>query len=608
MVGIDEFGLGAAEIVGLAGESGSGKSMTTLAVLGLAHTVGATVRGSIRLDGTELTGLSQRALRDIRGRRIAAIFQSPAMAFSPVFKVGSVVLRALRLHGMSRAEAADAAAQAMRQVLLAPDLLDRYPAQLSGGQLQRVAIALALALRAEVLLADEPTSALDVTVQAEVLDLLRGLREREGMSVLLISHDLAVVAEAVRPGGGHAGRRDRRAGPGRPGAVRAAARVHGRTAGRGAPARPGPGGHGGAPGAVGAAAAGGGAACPDQEAADRTRGGRMTALLEIDELSVRFGPVRAVDGVSLQVAAGPFGLGLVGESGSGKSTIGRAVVRLLPAVSGGQIRFEGADIGALRGRALKDYRRAAQIVFQDPDNSLDPRMRVGTSIREALAAHRLVPRRQAAARVGDLLAEVGLDPEFAARYPHQLSGGQRQRVAIARALSVQPRLLVLDEPTSALDVRAQARILALIGRLRADRALGYLLITHNVAIVSELCEQTAVLYLGRVAESGPTGELLRTPGAPVHRGAAVGRAGDRHGGPPVPAGAAGRPAQRGQPAAGLRVPPALPAGGRPVPDRGAGAARGRAAGPAGGLPPGRGRARRCTRQGAAPRLIHAGRP
>ena len=195
VVDISEFGVGAAEIVGLAGESGSGKSMTTLAILGLAHTVGATVSGSIRLDGTELTALSQRELREIRGRRIAAIFQSPAMAFSPVFKVGSVVLRALRLHGMSRADAADAAARAMRQVLLAPDLLDRYPAQLSGGQLQRVAIALALALRAEVLLADEPTSALDVTVQAEVLDLLRGLRERDGMSVLLISHDLAVVAE-----------------------------------------------------------------------------------------------------------------------------------------------------------------------------------------------------------------------------------------------------------------------------------------------------------------------------------------------------------------------------------------------------------------------------
>jgi peptide/nickel transport system ATP-binding protein len=195
VVQIGELTLGEAEIVGLAGESGSGKSMTTLAILGLAHTVGASVSGSIRLDGTELTALSQRAMRERRGRQIAAIFQSPAMAFSPVFKVGQVVLGALRLHGMSKAEAAQAASRAMREVLLPPELLDRYPAQLSGGQLQRVAIAIALALRAEVLLADEPTSALDVTVQAEVLELLRGLREREGMSVLLISHDLAVVAE-----------------------------------------------------------------------------------------------------------------------------------------------------------------------------------------------------------------------------------------------------------------------------------------------------------------------------------------------------------------------------------------------------------------------------
>jgi peptide/nickel transport system ATP-binding protein len=195
IVDIGELSVGAAEIVGLAGESGSGKSMTTLAVLGLAHTVGATVTGSIRLDGVELTGLSQRELREVRGRRIAAIFQSPSMAFNPVFRVGSVVHGALRLHGMSKGAAAEAAGRAMRQVLLSPGLLDRYPSQLSGGQLQRVAIAVALALRAEVLLADEPTSALDVTVQAEVLELLRDLREREGMSVLFISHDLAVVAE-----------------------------------------------------------------------------------------------------------------------------------------------------------------------------------------------------------------------------------------------------------------------------------------------------------------------------------------------------------------------------------------------------------------------------
>ena len=236
-------------------------------------------------------------------------------------------------------------------------------------------------------------------------------------------------------------------------------------------------------------------------------------LLEVSDLAVRFGPVRAVDGVSLRLAAGPFGLGLVGESGSGKSTIGRAVVRLV-AAAGGQIRFEGKDVAAMRGPALKRYRRATQIVFQDPDNSLDPRMRIGASVAEPLIAHRIVARRLAAGRARELLAEVGLDPELAGRYPHQLSGGQRQRVAIARALSVQPRLLVLDEPTSAIDVKAQARILRLIADLRAGRNLAYLLITHNLGIVSELCEQTAVLYLGRVVESGPTSELLSVPAHP----------------------------------------------------------------------------------------------
>jgi oligopeptide/dipeptide ABC transporter ATP-binding protein len=236
-------------------------------------------------------------------------------------------------------------------------------------------------------------------------------------------------------------------------------------------------------------------------------------LLDISDLAVRYGPVRAVDGVSLRLPAGPFGPGLVGESGSGKTTIGRAVIRLVD-VSGGEIRFEGADVTALRGRALKAYRRAAQIVFQDPDNSLDPRIRVGASVAEPLTAHRIVPRHQATARARALLTEVGLDPDYAARYPHQLSGGQRQRIAIARALSVQPRLLVLDEPTSALDVKAQARILALIARLRADRKLAYLLITHNLGVVSELCEQTAVLYLGRVVETGATAELLSHPAHP----------------------------------------------------------------------------------------------
>jgi oligopeptide/dipeptide ABC transporter ATP-binding protein len=247
-------------------------------------------------------------------------------------------------------------------------------------------------------------------------------------------------------------------------------------------------------------------------------------LLDVRDLRVSFGPVRAVDGVSLAISRGPFGIALVGESGSGKTTVGRAILRLVPA-SGGTIAFDGQDVLGLRGPRLRAYRRAVQIVFQDADNSLDPRMRIGATIGEVLTAHGLAGRgalgafggrvaAQVAARVAALLSEAALDPALASRYPHQLSGGQRQRVAIARALAVSPRLLVLDEPTSALDVTAQARILALVRRLRDERQLAYLLITHNLAIIPGLCEQMVVLYLGRVAESGPTGELLARPAHP----------------------------------------------------------------------------------------------
>jgi oligopeptide/dipeptide ABC transporter ATP-binding protein len=246
-------------------------------------------------------------------------------------------------------------------------------------------------------------------------------------------------------------------------------------------------------------------------------------LLDVRDLRVNFGPVRAVDGVSLAISRGPFGIALVGESGSGKTTVGRAVLRLVPA-AGGTIAFDGQDVLGLRGPRLRAYRRAVQIVFQDADNSLDPRMRIGATIGEVLAAHGLAGhglaghRKAGGGAVGDrvaaLLAEAALDPALASRYPHQLSGGQRQRVAIARALAVGPRLLVLDEPTSALDVTAQARILALVRRLRDERQLAYLLITHNLAIIPGLCEQMVVLYLGRVAEAGPTGELLARPAHP----------------------------------------------------------------------------------------------
>ena len=244
-------------------------------------------------------------------------------------------------------------------------------------------------------------------------------------------------------------------------------------------------------------------------------------LLDVRDLRVSFGPVRAVDGVSLAISRGPFGIALVGESGSGKTTVGRAILRLVPA-AGGTIAFDGQDVLGLRGPRLRAYRRAVQIVFQDADNSLDPRMRIGTTLGEVLIAHGLAGRgalggrvtARLAAQVAALLSEAALDPALASRYPHQLSGGQRQRVAIARALAVSPRLLVLDEPTSALDVTAQARILALVRRLRDERQLAYLLITHNLAIIPGLCEQMVVLYLGRVAESGPTGELLARPAHP----------------------------------------------------------------------------------------------
>ena len=235
-------------------------------------------------------------------------------------------------------------------------------------------------------------------------------------------------------------------------------------------------------------------------------------MLSVRDLRVDYGPVRAVDGVSLTIGHGPFGLGLVGESGSGKTTVGRAILRLVPA-AGGTILFEGEDVLRLRGRRLLEYRRAAQLVYQDVDNSLDPRQRVGAAIGEVLTVHGMA-RAAVRDRVAALLSEAALDPALASRYPHQLSGGQRQRAAIARALAVSPRLLVLDEPTSALDVTAQERVLATIRRLRAERELSCLLITHNLAIVPELCEQTAVLYLGRIAETGPTASLLASPAHP----------------------------------------------------------------------------------------------
>jgi oligopeptide/dipeptide ABC transporter ATP-binding protein len=239
----------------------------------------------------------------------------------------------------------------------------------------------------------------------------------------------------------------------------------------------------------------------------------VTALLSLRELEVAFGPVRALAGVSFDVPEGPYGVGVVGESGSGKTTLARAVLRLVRP-TGGVVSFEGRDVSRLRGRELKSFRSDAQIVFQDPGGTLDPRMRVGVALAEALRVHDIVPRAQISERIDALLGEVGLEPAYSARFPHQLSGGQRQRVAIARGLAVEPRLLVLDEPTSALDVTVQARVLTLFESLRTERRLAYLLISHNLAIVERLCDEIVVLYLGRIVEQGPTEGVLARPAHP----------------------------------------------------------------------------------------------
>ena len=238
-----------------------------------------------------------------------------------------------------------------------------------------------------------------------------------------------------------------------------------------------------------------------------------TPLLELRDIEVSFGPVRAVAGVSLDVPEGPYGIGIVGESGSGKTTIGRAILRLV-AIAGGSVRFDGRDVATLRGGDLKRFRGDAQIVFQDPAGALDPRQRVGAALAEALRVHDVVPKAQVDARVAELLDEVGLEPAHARRFPHQLSGGQCQRVAIARGLAVDPRLLVLDEPTSALDVTVQARVLALFARLREERSLSYVLISHNLAVVQQLCDEIAVMYLGRIVEHGGTFDILDRPAHP----------------------------------------------------------------------------------------------
>ncbi|OHC62756.1 MAG: ABC transporter ATP-binding protein [Rhodocyclales bacterium GWA2_65_20] len=561
------FDIAAGECFALLGESGCGKSMTALGIMRLLPNAAQVTGGRVAFEQNDLLALPESGMRDIRGGGIGMIFQEPATSLNPVLTVGRQIVEALELHAGLLGVAARARAGELLDQVGIPDplrRLDEYPFQLSGGLRQRVMIAIALAGSPRLLIADEPTTALDVTIQAQVLDLLDELRRTQGMALLLITHDLGVVARmADRVGVMYAGqlvevapRHDFFAHPAHPYSVRLFAALPDaeRRGGRlatipgsvpAADVR-----HEGCrfvercsevmpvcraspppwraaatgqrvrcflPGAAPAVAAGVGAG--ETAAAVDAR-----PLLAVKDLQVHFpirrgilqravGAVRAVDGVSLQLMPGRT-LALVGESGCGKTTAGKAMLQLLRP-TGGSVTLDGAELTTLSTRELRPLRAKMQMVFQDPFASLNPRLRIGDIIAEGMRA--LAPRGSGGdlvVRTGTLMEQVGLRADMVGRYPHEFSGGQRQRIAIARALAVNPQLLICDEPTSALDVSVQAQILNLLSDLQGELKLAYLFITHNIAVVDYLAHDVAVMYLGRVVERGTAEEVLRQPRHP----------------------------------------------------------------------------------------------
>ena len=568
------------EALGLVGESGCGKSMTGLSIMGLLPPGGKIVSGSIKLDGRELAGLSDAEMRTIRGNDIAMIFQDPLTSLDPTKTIGYQVAEPVRLHkGASKAQAMARATEVLGMVGLPrpAERLGDYPHQLSGGMRQRVMIAMALSCEPKLLIADEPTTALDVTIQAQILALLHDLKDRLGMAMLLITHDMGVIAgHADRVQVMYAGRMvevtstpnlfqhmrhpytrallasiPRLSQDGRrmlltigglppdlsqpPAGCRFAPRcglatdkcrdqeppLTGETADHlfscwhpvDGPADA---------GTTAAAQVGPRQAGPDGGT------GPVPPLLEVRDLVKEFpvtagailqrkvGAVHAVSTVSFTVAAGET-FGLVGESGCGKTTIGRVVVALERPDSG-SVLLNGQDISALSGGELRRQRRDLQLMFQDPYSSLDPRMRVGSIIREPLSIQNVGTRREQRQRVFDLLDEVGLPRNAVERYPHEFSGGQRQRIGLARALTLNPKVIVADEPVSALDVSIRAQVLNLMKRLQADHGLTYIVISHDLAVVKYMADRIGVMYLGKLVEMGSAEDIYQRAAHPYTAG------------------------------------------------------------------------------------------
>jgi peptide/nickel transport system ATP-binding protein len=505
------FEIAAGETVALVGESGSGKTVTARTVLRLLDPAAHIDGGRVLFDGRDLLQLPEAELRRIRGDQISMVFQEPMTSLNPLHRVGKQVAEVLRLHrGRSRSAAADEAVHLLDRVGIGDAALRarQYPHSLSGGMRQRVMIAMALACEPRLLIADEPTTALDVTVEAQILDLIRERTRESSTAVLLITHDLDVVADmADRILVMHRGRIVESGAA--ESVLDAPSHDYTRSLLDALPAR------------AQARRRLGGASSPAvaREPASAPTSGPDGVLLQARDLAkvftARRRAVHAVRGVSFDIPPATT-LGLVGESGSGKSTTGRLVARLLDP-DGGTISFAGRDITTLRGEALRRARREFQVVFQDPYGSLDPRRHVRNAIAEPLLAHHTTTSTRRAERVDELLGLVGLSPEFAGRLPHELSGGQRQRVAIARALAAEPRLIVCDEPVSSLDVSTQAQVINLLQDLQDQLGLTYLFIAHDLALVRHVSDRIAVMYLGRIVEEGPAEQVYESPVHPYTR-------------------------------------------------------------------------------------------
>lgn len=535
------------QVLALVGESGSGKSVTAMGALGLLS-ANALVSGSAVLDccrqNQELVGAAREILDQVRGEHVGVIFQEPTTALDPLFTIGDQIAEAIAIHGEGKGKRTTARQRravrtqvlnALSRAGLGGDqreterIADSYPHQLSGGQLQRACIALATANNPSVLIADEPTTALDVTVQAEILDLLRQLAS-EGVAVLLITHDMGVVADvadavAVMRHGRIIERGDVRTIFASPShdytrqLLAAVPRLNSLRGGAGSGADTGAGDGGAAVSGAGlanvAAVNGDGAASQGDGVASRA-GDSGQPLVRIENLDVVYRNgrrhVHAVRGVSFDIARGQV-LGLVGESGSGKSTIAGTLTGLVP-IHSGSVQVDGLEVAGASGRKLRGVRSQTGIVFQNPASSLNPRRSVGASIGQPLQLHTDLTNAQRHQRVNELLEAVRLPASMAQRYPHEMSGGQRQRVAIARALALQPQLLIADEPTSALDVSVQAVVLELLANLQHELGFACLFVSHDLAVVEQVASQVVVLRQGQVVEAGKTTQVLSAPSDP----------------------------------------------------------------------------------------------